>query len=71
VDGRAIVTREIEIKGSYAYGFEDFSRALSMLSEKKFPVDSVVSRATLPEGQAIFDDLASGETSMIKVVFEL
>lgn len=71
VDGRAIVTREIEIKGSYAYGFEDFSRALGILPEKKFPVNSVVSPATLPEGQAIFNDLASGETSLTKVVFEL
>ncbi len=36
VDGRSIVTREIEIKGSYAYGFEDFRRALSILGEKTF-----------------------------------
>ncbi len=71
VDARAIVTREIEIKGSYAYGFDDFGRALAILSEKTFPVDAVVSRAALDDGQAVFEDLAGGHTSLMKVVFDV
>lgn len=71
IDGRAIVTREIAIKGSYAYGLDDFRRALSILSEKSFPVDVVVSRAELGQGQSIFEDLAGEHTHLMKVIFEL
>ena len=71
IDGRAIVTREIEIKGSYAYGFEDFRQAISILGEKTFPVENVVSRSRLSEAQSIFENLATGKTGFMKVVFEL
>jgi threonine dehydrogenase-like Zn-dependent dehydrogenase len=71
IDGRAIVTREIEIKGSYAYGLDDFGRALSILAENTFPVDAIVRRANLAEGQSIFEDLSGGHTPLMKVIFEL
>jgi L-iditol 2-dehydrogenase len=71
IEARTIVTREIDIKGSYAYRLEDFGHAMSILAEKIFPVEAVVSRANLADGQSIFEDLASGYTSLMKVVFEL
>jgi L-iditol 2-dehydrogenase len=71
IDGRAIVTREISIKGSYAYGFEDFRRALELLAQKAIPYGAFVSRHTLDEGQAVFEDLAGGRSAILKALFAL
>ena len=71
IDGTAVVRREVEIKGSYAYDFDDFRGALSMLADKRFPVENVVSRSSLADGQSIFETLASPNTSLMKVVFEI
>ena len=71
IDGTAVVRREVEIKGSYAYDFDDFRGALSMLASKSFPVDRVVSRSALAEGQSVFEELAKRNTSLMKVVFEI
>ena len=71
LDGRSVVTREIEIKGSYAYGLKDFERSMSILAEKTFPIASFVSEARLEQGQSMFDDLASGASSLMKLVFTM
>jgi len=71
IDGTAVVRREVEIKGSYAYDFDDFGNALSLLGDKKFPVDRVITRSSLADGQSVFEDLASGITGLMKVVFEI
>ncbi|PYT21009.1 MAG: galactitol-1-phosphate 5-dehydrogenase [Acidobacteria bacterium] len=71
VDTRPIVTREVDVKGAYAYTRPDFAEALSMLARKLLPWESLVTKSALPQGQAIFDDLASGHSSILKAVFEI
>ena len=71
LDGRSVVTREIEIKGSYAYGLKDFERSMSILAEKTFPMASLVREARLEQGQSMFEDLASGVSSLMKLVFTM
>jgi len=71
LDGRAIVTRELEIKGSYAYGLKDFARALDILAERVFPIQQFVSEKPLESGQQIFEELASGQSALMKVVFRI
>jgi threonine dehydrogenase-like Zn-dependent dehydrogenase len=71
IDGTAVVRREVEIRGSYAYTFQDFGDALSLLADKRFPVGKVVSKSSLADGQSVFEDLASGNTGLVKVVFEI
>lgn len=71
IDGRVVITREIEIKGSYAYGVDDFTQAIALLSQKTIPVDKFVVEATLERGQNIFEDLASGHSSLMKAVFRI
>ena len=71
LDGRSVVTREIEIKGSYAYGLKDFERSMSILAEKNFPIASLVTEARLEQGQSMFEDLASGVSSLMKLVFTM
>ena len=71
VDTRPVVTRELDVKGAYAYSRSDFAEALSMLDKKLLPWNRVVTKAGLEQGQAIFDDLTSGHSSILKAVFEI
>lgn len=69
MDARTIVTREIEIRGSYAYGLADFRRAMSIMEQKIFPATPFVSERKVEDGQAIFEELTSGHSSLMKTVF--
>lgn len=71
VDTRPVVTREVDVRGAYAYSRSDFAEALSMLDRKLLPWSLLVTNASLAQGQAIFDDLASGQSSILKAVFEI
>ena len=71
VDTRAVVTREVDVKGAYAYTRSDFAEALSMLERKLLPWQPLVAKAGLIQGQAIFEDLASGNSPILKAVFEI
>jgi len=42
-----------------------------MLESKLLSWESLVTKAALPQGQTIFDDLASGHSSILKAVFEI
>jgi L-iditol 2-dehydrogenase len=71
VDTRPLVTREVDLKGSYAYTRADFAEAISLLERKLLPWNDLVTKAQLVQGQAIFDDLASGSSAIMKAVFEV
>jgi L-iditol 2-dehydrogenase len=71
LDGRAIVTRELEVKGSYAYGLRDFAQALEILARRAFPVQQFVSERPLDTGQQIFEELAGGQSTLMKVIFRI
>jgi threonine dehydrogenase-like Zn-dependent dehydrogenase len=71
VDTRPLVTREVDVRGAYAYSRSDFAEALSMLERKVLPWQSLVTKAGLLQGQAIFEDLASGNSAILKAVFEI
>ena len=69
IDSRAVVTREVQIRGSYAYTKSNFTRAISLLEAKALPHKTFTHIANFSDGQAIFDDLASGRSSITKAVF--
>jgi L-iditol 2-dehydrogenase len=71
VDTRPVVTREVDVRGAYAYSRSDFAEALSMLDRKLLPWSRLVTKTGLAQGQAIFDDLATGHSSILKAVFEI
>ena len=71
IESRNVVTRELEIKGSYAFTRQDFAEALSLLQNKALPVGSFVWKKPLEEGQRIFEELNSGCPSIMKVVFRI
>ena len=55
-------------EGQHAY---DFAEALSILERKLLPCESLVTRTALAKGQSIFEELASGQSSIMKAVFEI
>jgi threonine dehydrogenase-like Zn-dependent dehydrogenase len=69
IDSRAVVTREVQIRSSYAYNKSTFRRAISLLEAKALPHKIFTHIANFSEGQAVFDDLASGRSSITKAVF--
>ena len=69
IDSRPVVTREVQIRGTYAYTKADFARAISLLETKALPHTTFTHIADFADGQAIFDDLASGHSSITKAVF--
>jgi L-iditol 2-dehydrogenase len=71
IDARAVVTREVEIRGAYAYSKSDFARAISLLETQSLPYKTFTHIADFADGQSIFDDLASGRSSITKAVFML
>jgi len=71
VDTRPLVTREVDVRGAYAYSRSDFAEALSMLDRNLLPWSRLVTRTSLTQGQAIFEDLASGNSASLRAGFEI
>jgi threonine dehydrogenase-like Zn-dependent dehydrogenase len=71
VGTRPLVTREVDLKGSYAYTMADFAESISLLERKLLPWKKVETIAQLVHGRAIFDDLASGSSAIMKAVFQV
>ena len=71
IDARTVVTREVQIRGAYAYTKSDFARAISLLETRTLPYNTFTHTADFADGQAIFEDLASGRSSITKAVFVL
>lgn len=58
IDMQAVVTREINVRGSYGMTGEEFERALALLADGQLPVDAIVNRyATLEECPVLFEQL--------------
>jgi threonine dehydrogenase-like Zn-dependent dehydrogenase len=71
IDARAVVTREIEIRGSYAYAPNNFEQALELIASGVFPAGALVTERPLDKGQEVFEELTSGASRLVKVVFQI
>jgi threonine dehydrogenase-like Zn-dependent dehydrogenase len=69
LEARSVVTREVDIRGSYAYSQDDFAEAMALLETKTLPVASSLLETGLDQGQAVFEDLATHHTKIMKAVF--
>ncbi len=71
VDMQSVVTREITVRGSYAFTPEEFGAAVQALAGERVPVASLIEKvAPLEDGPTIFRQLAEGEQDWIKVILE-
>ena len=58
IDMQAVVTRELNLVGSYGMTDQDFQRALHMLADGRIPTGQLINRrASLSEGPGLFDEL--------------
>ncbi len=71
IDMQAIVTRELNVMGTYGATDEEFQRSLQMLADGCIPTKQLINRrATLGEGPELFDQLlASPETIKCMINF--
>jgi threonine dehydrogenase-like Zn-dependent dehydrogenase len=69
LEARSVVTREVDIRGSYAYSQDDFAEAMALLEKKTLPLASSLFETGLEQGQVVFEDLAGQHTKIMKAVF--
>ena len=68
IDMQDIVTRELNLRGTYASAGE-FEDALDLMASGRIDVKALISdRRSLPEGAKVFDRLLGGEENLIKVI---
>ncbi len=64
-----VVTRELQINGSFLYGYKEFSEVVDLLNAGKLNVDPLISKTVhLDEAITYFDKLKNHEDNLIKVV---
>lgn len=69
IDMQSIVTREITVRGTYAFTEVEFQAAIDALASGRLNVDPLVElTAPLAEGPDIFRRLAKGEEDPVKVI---
>ncbi len=65
-----VVTREITVRGAYAF-VEEFARAVELLRSRRVDVTPLIERvAGLEDGPGLIHDLARGSLDAVKVVLE-
>lgn len=65
-----VVTREITVRGAYAF-VDEFARAVELLRSKRVDVTPLIERvAGLEDGPELIHDLARGSLDAVKVVLE-
>jgi threonine dehydrogenase-like Zn-dependent dehydrogenase len=69
VDTRPFVIRELDVRGVYAYTRKEFAAALEILAAHRLHCEPWVTTASINAGQRIFEDLAGGQSSILKAVF--
>jgi len=67
-----VVTRELTVRGSYAFNTAEFDRSIQAITGGRIDVAPLIERvASLDEGPQIIHDLAAGELDLVKVVLEV
>jgi L-iditol 2-dehydrogenase len=69
IDTRPFVVRELDVRGAYAYTRKEFAAALEILAARRFPSEMFVTTADINDGQRIFEELAGGQSPLLKAVF--
>jgi L-iditol 2-dehydrogenase len=66
---QAVVTRNLNVRGSYGMTGEEFERALALIADDRLPVDAIINRyATLDEGPALFEELLASPATIKCVI---
>ncbi len=60
LDFFAVLGKEVTITGSYAWGDDDFARAIALLSQGAFDFTDWITTMPLSDGQRAFEELTGG-----------
>ena len=64
-----IVTKELNISGTYSYTHKEFEDSIKFLVEQDLDLDSMISKVVpLEKGPLMFKELSEGEGKLIKVI---
>jgi L-iditol 2-dehydrogenase len=69
VDTRPLVIREVDIRGVYAYTRKEFAAAIDILAAHRLDWEPWVTTANMDAGQRVFEELAGGQSPILKAVF--
>lgn len=67
-DHRDILTKELNIKGSYAYTNFDFARALELLESNCIDATAIITTIAMDQGPAAFAEIVGGASGRVKFV---
>jgi L-iditol 2-dehydrogenase len=71
INMQSVVTREITVRGTYAFTDMEFGAAIEALASGRIDISPLIEKiAPLGEGPDCFKKLASGELDLVKVVLE-
>jgi L-iditol 2-dehydrogenase len=71
INMQSVVTREITVRGTYAFTDMEFGAAIQALAGGRIDISPLIEKiAPLGEGPDYFKKLASGELDLVKVVLE-
>ena len=69
---QTVVTRELNIQGSYIYTDADFRECVRLLSEQPQDFTGIISQViSVEEAGAVFEELSQGATAKIKVLVDM
>jgi 2-desacetyl-2-hydroxyethyl bacteriochlorophyllide A dehydrogenase len=72
INMQQIVTRELTVKGTYVYIRKDYEESIKLLGEGKLDISGFVSGVVgMAEARAMFEKLAGGDTTMVKVLVDV
>jgi 2-desacetyl-2-hydroxyethyl bacteriochlorophyllide A dehydrogenase len=63
-----VICREVRLQGSFAYSRQDFELALKWIADGRLKLDEWVSEAGLDQGQTVFEELSTPDSTKIKVI---
>lgn len=69
VDTRPLVIRDVDVRGVYAYTRKEFAAAIEMVAAHRLDYDPWVTTASMDAGQRIFEELAGGQSPILKADF--
>jgi len=69
INMQEIVTRELKVKGSFTYTFQEYKEVVDLLSSSRLDIEPVISlTAPLGKGVELFKRMAKDPGSLIKVI---
>lgn len=72
IDMQNVVTRELNVFGTYIYTKEDFEKAIELIINKTVDTTSVISKVvTLENGPEMFEQLLNDPDNLIKIIITI